>query len=561
MPMANKKYFWISVLFIILSNTFVFYPSFYHNARADQLVYLIETADLEDLGDSINYSYSYCRNRLLLTGDKMLFRPLFYIHLSLEKWLFGYNFFLWQVEGFLLHLAVIGLMLRMFLLIRPHFIAGIWAGSFSVLLIIAEMVIWHHISGYLLFLIFLLLALSEYILYLRSARDKYLWTTVLYLTPAIFIYEFGVICCAVMAMMLMVDKGAVVPEGDGVKPKQWLQHFKPVILMVPVMAYGYVNVLDYYYRFAAKNPEATLAFGNGSSSAVLFLKSLAEMLWMGISMPFLPYFGMLFSLPRTAFVMITGKQLLEMKVWPVPLLLNMLFVLVVIGLMVYILITVWCQRRRIFERMRTLSANEKIWRHFFILGVLLALGYVVMMVVGRTLQEGREAYMVNSIYHFYPVCLFLTVAGYILFSVLDEWLERKKGLVVALVIILVLGGVLNGARVYDFNVFAARKSAPWSRFFCSLYAFIKERKAEDNFSFRILWRDQYSLMQLKLGDPVTGKPIDSSTSDLLFRKYMRSEDPKYYLVYKEGLGLKVFTGREEGEAFVKTLSINQDAPD
>jgi hypothetical protein len=555
MPTVLKKYFWAALLGIILINTVVFYPSFFHNARADQLVYLIETADLESLGDIINYSYSYCRNRLLLTGDRLLFRPLFYTQLSLQKWLFGYHFVPWQIVGFLWHLVVLGLLLRLFLLIRPHFISGLWVGSFSVLMIIAEMVIWHHISGYLLFLVFLLLACQEYMFYLQSAKDKHLWLSVIYLTPAIFIYEFGVICCMVMSFMLIVDRRLVTKDPQ--KRKGW-QSLKPAVLLLPVGGYVYVNLLDYYLRYASKSAEASSTTADLASSTGLFFKSVLEMIAMGVSMPFAPYFGMLFSMPRTSFVLITPRQFLEMKGWPVPLMLNVALVTLVAGVVAALFVMIWKRRRELKERMQHLSSQDRVWLHVLVLNLLLALGYILMMVLGRTLQEGRESYMVNSIYHFYPICLFLTIAGYILFTLLDEWLQLKKGVMLALVMVLVFGGVLNGIRVYEFNVFSTKRSAPWTAYFRSLYSFIDERKKEEDFSYQILWRDQHSLMQLRIGDPHTGQPIDSSTSDLLFRKHIAAENAKYYLVYRTGSGLKVFTDRKEGEAFAATLSVEKD---
>ena len=91
-----SPFFWFLLGIIFLINAFVYYPAFFQIARADQIDFLIETADTDNFFDLVNYSYSYCRSRLIDTGDEILFRPLFYVLLSFEKWLFGYRFIFWQ---------------------------------------------------------------------------------------------------------------------------------------------------------------------------------------------------------------------------------------------------------------------------------------------------------------------------------------------------------------------------------------------------------------------------------------------------------------------------------
>ena len=49
--MKYKSFFLLSLAVLGITNIAAFYPSFYHAARADQLVYLIEVADLDKFGD------------------------------------------------------------------------------------------------------------------------------------------------------------------------------------------------------------------------------------------------------------------------------------------------------------------------------------------------------------------------------------------------------------------------------------------------------------------------------------------------------------------------------
>jgi len=165
---SQQKAFLFLLLIIFLLNVLVFYPSFFHPARADQLIYLTETAGFKDFGDLLIYSYSYPRHRLIYSGDAFLFRPLFYFFLSAEKALFGFNSFYWQITGFLFHLVVLAQLARILFFIRPQLMALLFVLNFSLFYVSEEMVIWHHINGYILFMIFILEAFYNSLRYIQN---------------------------------------------------------------------------------------------------------------------------------------------------------------------------------------------------------------------------------------------------------------------------------------------------------------------------------------------------------------------------------------------------------
>ena len=142
----GKEY--LILLFILIINVIVFSPSFNHPARGDQWYYLIETADIDDLGGLVNYSYSYTRSRVIFQGDEMLFRPLFCTILAFERWAFGFHFVYWQMTSFFLHLVVLIQLWKVLRLFIPAGWAGLVVLNFSVLHLSQEMVIWHHINPY-----------------------------------------------------------------------------------------------------------------------------------------------------------------------------------------------------------------------------------------------------------------------------------------------------------------------------------------------------------------------------------------------------------------------------
>ena len=119
----NKKILFLILAALILINILVFYPSFSFSAKGDHIVFLMETAGMDDLGGLLLHTYSYCRTLIIFAGDRILFRPIFYAVLSIEKILWGYNFVLWQLTGFILHLSIVGLLLRLFYAMKPSRLA------------------------------------------------------------------------------------------------------------------------------------------------------------------------------------------------------------------------------------------------------------------------------------------------------------------------------------------------------------------------------------------------------------------------------------------------------
>ena len=89
----HKKTQSLYFLIIVVVTLIVFSPALEHSPRAlDQIEYLYEIEQFDTLGDILQRSYSYTRNRVFDAGDKIMFRPLLYIFMSFEKYFFGYNF-------------------------------------------------------------------------------------------------------------------------------------------------------------------------------------------------------------------------------------------------------------------------------------------------------------------------------------------------------------------------------------------------------------------------------------------------------------------------------------
>src|ERR1035441_6502091 len=153
----------VQQLLVVLFIFVVFWHGFSAGApRADQLAYLHQVSLYTTLHDILKYAPDW--NRTHSAGDTALYRPVLYFLLGLEYGCFGYNFMLWQALAIGLH-GLIALVLLATLWKTPLqgtgwplLVTCLFAGSFLP----SELVIWNHITGYVLFC--LLISLSVYTL-------------------------------------------------------------------------------------------------------------------------------------------------------------------------------------------------------------------------------------------------------------------------------------------------------------------------------------------------------------------------------------------------------------
>ena len=153
----NKSDFNVIAL-IFFVTFFIYYNGLFQAPRADQLIYLAGASNKTSLL-SLTYG-TFFLNRLPSVGDSLLFRPIFYSLLGVEKWVFGYNFFLWQLTSLFLHLVAV---FALFKILRKesssNAIPFLFAMLFSVSYSSMETVTWTHIPGYIVFTILMLLTI------------------------------------------------------------------------------------------------------------------------------------------------------------------------------------------------------------------------------------------------------------------------------------------------------------------------------------------------------------------------------------------------------------------
>ncbi|MBI4859770.1 MAG: hypothetical protein HY815_05845 [Candidatus Riflebacteria bacterium] len=235
---------WLTLAFLV---TLAHYSAIFHGPRSDQIFYLSATASTDDLASLTIGNWALNQSR---AGDALLFRPLLYCLLGLERWAFGYQFHWWQLTSILLHLIVL---VTLFELLSRWHRDDVWLPAaltvfFGLQYASMDQVIWHHLSAYLLCDIFLLLALRALEAVLVAPTVGRTAGLIFWLCLASFTYELGLIAAVVSALTLLWSSSRPAPAGDsGESPDLPAKHRRTAVLvaLIPV-AWAAVNLVHLY---------------------------------------------------------------------------------------------------------------------------------------------------------------------------------------------------------------------------------------------------------------------------------------------------------------------------
>lgn len=216
--------FFILAAFLCAFIFFFYRDSLAHIHRGDQVVFLEDTMECQSLPETVRKNYSYCRSRLVSAGDVILFRPVLFVFLSLELALFeARRTTLWQLTALIVHGAATILLFAVLLrLSRPWDRAGLFAARpwkeyllpfslsafFSINCSTLEQVIWSHLTGYVLFAVFLLSSFWFLLVLTQAPDDRPVLRRVAligcWITTALaaLTYELGAVYSLALAVLM-----------------------------------------------------------------------------------------------------------------------------------------------------------------------------------------------------------------------------------------------------------------------------------------------------------------------------------------------------------------------
>jgi hypothetical protein len=497
--LQQHPHFLYFILLAVLT-TVVYWPSLFHAGRADHIIYLAETAQQTTWWQTTVTTFDLNRTSQYSPGDEKLFRPLFYFIIGNERFFFGYNFFYWQLCALLAHLLVVWQLSRLLTRIYPGFSAWLLAAFFSLMCMNVEMITWHHITGYLVFVSLLLAACDTLftLLILKKTTPQNLATAWISLCLASFIFELGVLATLLCAIAFRLQ------------PDKNLKKFAAILLIIPAV-YALLNGISLLTRKISLD---TLVQGSLNATKPLWQILIAPfefIAWWLTSAIFPSAFHLRIG-PRTviakenSLVFLGNPQ--DWSIWCALL----LFVLILILL---------------FKGLNRAFLKERSFFLFILLGI--SGGFACQASVRSITTDTWDALRIN-LYYIYLFWPFFILA---FFSMLDfdklaryKWLQFMRATILSL--LLLLTGH-NALQTFYINYLRAHKDAPVIYMIKAIESLIQNKGNEPDFSFFIA--NDFPGNHVRENIPQRGKTetVTKSAAELLYPQYFTRENPKYLL--------------------------------
>ena len=461
----------MSFLVIAALTLLVYYPSLWHAPRSDQIVYFFVTAPWHDWSRLTIPCYDLNRWGIFAAGDEKLFRPLVFLFLGTEKYFFGYNFWAWQAVGIILHLAVIGFLMKMLWRLGSSRVAFVSSLFFALLLMNMEMVIWSHIHSYLIFVLALLIALDQiYLFIVEDKQDRWRWALVgTCFLVAGFIYETANIFAVLSFLFLFKKKHS------------WT-------LLIP---FGLYLVLD-----------GINAMGHHITQTIPPLNLLQGLIHTVLACGFWLYSGLW---PAAVQLYFDGRNMIKEES-----LNDLLSYLAAIAAGVSIAMG--------------LKRLERPHRKFLFLLLAMVLAYALVIVMGRGQVYSVHQTLIRNTHYYYSFWALTIMATGVLLSTL-----KNQMLKTVFVTALVGLSLINGVKLYQINDLQAKGSQATIVLARAVELLVQEKKDQKDFSFYVppdypgnyAYQDAYGRKSSFIG--------------MLYPQYYTTRHPKYkFLVHPHG---------------------------
>lgn len=427
-------------------------PSLWHGPRGDQINYLAELAARRGFLDTVLGTFDLNRTRAFGAGDELAFRPVLYIILGLQKYLFGYGFMAWQAVGLAAHLLTCGALYALLYRIRGGLFAFLGTGLFAFAVVNIEAVVWHHITPYLVFAGCVLMALRAlYIMEHDAVKARaQAFAALGWMVPAVFLYETGVWYALCMGVFLWWRGQRVAGMAAGAL----------------IVLYAGLNLADLLWRHADAMLQVGEIAGKGG-----FLLTLGNAVLLGKWFLSAFYFLASADLSPVSRMMVRPELLSWPWPWGQPFSLPLLSGLVLLAVTGMFL--VW-------------RAAAGVWRKdsvLLVLGLAMAAGYLLVIAAGRINVLGVFGMRVG-LYYAYNFLVLAFVAAALVAGKAAVWRGvwgRPLKFFGAGIILLVI--LFNALTVHKVVAQMARDHHVNLVFLQALDRFVKAHAQEPGFSF------------------------------------------------------------------------------
>ena len=464
-------------LLIIVTNLWVYWPSFTHLFRHDEWFLFFSSKD-----ETPNLQFIIKHWQLSLPYDRLIFRPIHHIMLALNRVIFDANYIGPHIVTFIKHILATFCLWWLMWQYSPRWISGLFVLLFSVLVVSVDPAMWPHIDAYIVATIFTILAVMAFrktVYNQISASKGFALTAVLlflssltaeitFLMPLVFFCAYWVV---------FRNRGEVAHKRKD--KRSWL------VLLLPMLLWLTLFSLHLYFAY----PDFKMT--SQSDMIVLWMPFVNVVRFILVLLS-----GIL--LPMLAKISYGDKIYFKVS--------SIGFVLVIVG-------TLICIRmgRRIFG-----TITKEI-----VFLVMLMFSIMIIICFGRASYINAYLNDLSLPSHYVYCCGALIIfAAYAFFDFDKIAQSRKWGL--PLLFILGFLTVSHAVGTHHSAVDIESQTAPLRKYFDSVRSFVSIHKKEPDFSFKIIDRPP----KIEVFNWYHETCIDG-----LFARFVNNEKPKYLLKY------------------------------
>jgi len=465
-------------LSIIIVSLWAYLPSFHHPFIFDDLfIFFLSKHEIPNL--------QFVLNRIDLTlnlpGERLMFRPLAVLLVSLNRVIFDTNYVGPHVVTFILHIFATFSLWWLLWKCSRRWISALFALLFSVLAVSSFPVVWPQVNGYIITTIFTILAiitfhktlyneisvfkgfaLTALLLFLNSIS-----TEIAIFMPFVFFFSYWTIFRnRSMRALKQKDKGS------------WF------MFLLPALMWGvFYSIHLYFVRFHL----GMTAQANSVNLLQLFIN-------VGRSISLL-LTGIVFPI----FISIFIRDKIYFKIFDlsIVILLGIVFALILAG------------RKRFIEKVKSIMFP-----------ILLICSIFMIICLGRPLGISRMlAEKAMAGHYVYAASALIIFAIYIFFNFDKITSNTKRVFLLSLISVLIVN---HAFLTHQINVDIQKETAHLRAYYDSVRRFVLVHKNEPDFSFKIIDRPP------KL--EVFGQ-YHETCIDGLFNRFINNKNPKYFLEY------------------------------
>lgn len=504
----------LTVLFVFVG--LAYGPSLKHPPRADQWCWLADTRTDHTFLDTLRHSYSYNRTRKIGAGDTDLYRPVLFALLTAEKFAFEGRTGPPQALGVAMHCGVCALLLvllrQIAAIVRPADAAPADAADwflygtvafFALNPCVQELVIWHHLHGYLLFLLLLFGSLSCLLRYAAGSAGapdrRYLWGAWALALVSAFTYELGQVYAILAGASAALVSAPRVGTGRALRAV--------VAFGTIAVVYQAANRIDAHVHRDTYDPE------NLAPQIVRQIPTRATVVnaaRYGTYTLAQPYF------PTVVQTSIGGQRLqVEETVWQ-----RRRLKILTPALVVSFAVFGACAVLGGAGFVRLARAPSRLRLVAFGIPLVLYGVYGAMTVFGRMNMRPMWSMLASNSYYTYTALLFALLAASACWYAVAGRVAVRKWAAVGL---FALSGFGSEA-VWEANMMVARHEREWARALDAVQKFVDEHRHEPGFGFTIDYADSEHVPVIHTV-PITG---------IVFDRWLARANPTYRVTIRDG---------------------------